>query len=287
MPRPIWKGHISFGLVTIPINLHTAEQPSELSLHMVDSRDLSRIHYNRVNEDGKEVPWDKIVRGYEYKKGKYVILTDADLKRAAPEITRSVDIQAFVPLNDISPVYFDKPYYVEPAKGGEKGYLLLRRALEDAELVGITRVVIRTRQHTAALLPSGDMLILNILRYDEELKSPDKLNIPASLPRGQMISPQETKIARLLVEQMAGKWEPEAYRDEYRKSLLAWIQRRVKAGQITSGPAEDEPETDVEAPAPINFLELLKQSVGQSGSIASRRKHSRSHTRKTQRRKAG
>ncbi len=285
MARPIWKGHIAFGLVNIPISLHTAEKRKELELHMIDTRDHSRVKYERVNaESGEEVPWDQIARGYEFDDGKYIVLSDDDLKRAAPEVTRTIDIAEFVPLESISPVYFDKPYYLEPGKGGEKGYLLLRRALDETGLVGVTKVVLRTRQYSAVLLPLDHALVLNLLRYDDELRGTDALAIPMSLPKGQTISPQEAKIARLLVENMKGDWEPEKYHDEYRRALLRWINKRVKAGEITSAPVEEEEEVIEDAPAPINFLELLQQSVeqntgkktgrrqGQSGKATTRRK---------------
>src|ERR1043166_6522934 len=152
MPRPTWKGHITFGLVNIPVNLYPAEQRTDLELHMLDSRDHKRVRYERVNEDtGQEVPWNDVVRGYEYSDGNYVVLTDTELKKAAPEQTKSIEIEGFVDADQIDLMYYDKPYYLEPAKGGEKGYVLLREVLKESRKIGISKVVIRTRQYIAAL----------------------------------------------------------------------------------------------------------------------------------------
>ncbi len=261
MPRPIWKGHISFGLVNVPVVLYSAERRTDLQLHMVDSRDHSRIRYERVNSDtGDEVPWNMIVRGYEHSDGNYVILGEEELKRAAPEATRTIEIERFVDPKEIDTVYFDKPYYLEPGKGAEKGYVLLRRVLEDSGLVGITKVVIRTRQYNAMLAPMGKALLLNLLRYHQEIRGIDDIDVPTSVPKKQSISPQEMKIATMLVESMKGKWQPEEYHDEYRDALMKWIDKRVKSGDVevaTNMPDDDEGD----APAPINFMELLQKSL--------------------------
>ncbi|HLO39767.1 MAG TPA: Ku protein [Phycisphaerales bacterium] len=261
MARPVWRGHISFGLVNIPVNLYTVEQRADLQLHLIDSRDQSRVVYERVNaETGQEVPWDTIVRGYEYSKGNYVILNDAELKRAAPEATKAIEIESFVKLADIDVMYFDKPYYVEPGKHGKKGYVLLREVLKDTGQVGIARVVIRTRQYMAAVMPQGNVLILELLRYAQELKEPKGLEIPSSGAKANGVTPQELKIAQTLVESMTARWEPERNHDEYRDALMKWIDKKIKAGDMAQS-AEPEPEAEEEAPAPINFMELLKKSV--------------------------
>ena len=284
MPRSLWSGSLSFGLVNVPVMLYSAENRTDLQLHMVDSRDHSRIRYERVNaETGEEVPWNMVVRGYEYSDGNYVILGDEELKRAAPEATRSIDIETFVDPGEIDPVYFDKPYYLEPVKGGEKGYVLLRQVLEETGLVGITKVVIRTRQYNAMLAPMKNVLLLDLLRYQQEIRSPDDLNIPVALPRKQAISHQELKIARMLVENMKGEWQPEKYHDEYREALLKWIHKRAKSGKVEELPELPEEE---EPPAPINFMELLQKSIQ---SAPARRSSRRAATprRTAPRRKAG
>ncbi|MCC6677756.1 MAG: Ku protein [Phycisphaerales bacterium] len=264
MPRPIWKGHISFGLVNVPVQLHAAERRSDLQLHLVDSRNHARIRYDRVNtETGEEVPWNEIVKGYEYSDGNYVILSDAELKRAAPEVTKRIEIEAFVALADIDILYFDRPYYLEPAKGGDKGYVLLRRALADTGRVGIARVVIRTRQHMAAMIPHGDVLVLELLRYAQEIASPADLNIPSGTSKASGVTPQELKVARTLVESMAAEWAPAKYHDEYRDALMKWIDKRIKSGQ-TERLSEPLPPEAEEPPPTLNFMELLKKSLKQA-----------------------
>jgi DNA end-binding protein Ku len=262
MPRPVWRGHISFGLVHIPVNLYNAERRTDLQLHMIDSRDKSRVRYERVNADtGAEVPWDSIVKGYEYSDGQYVILNDEELKRAAPEATRSIDIEAFVKVEEIDPIYFDKPYYLEPGKGAEKGYVLLRTAMREAGKVGIARVVIRTRQYMAALSARDELLVLDLLRYRQEILPTDELNIPKNLTRGHGVTNQELKIAGTLIDSMSDAWRPEKYHDEYREQLMKWIEQKVKSGDMHH-PAE-ETSDEPEAPAPINFMEALKRSLGE------------------------
>ncbi len=292
MARPVWRGHISFGLVNIPVNLHTVEQRADMQLHLIDSRDQSRVVYERVNaETGQEVPWDTIVKGYEYSKGNYVILNDTELKRAAPEATKAIEIEAFVKLAEIDVKFFDKPYYVEPGKHGQKGYVLLREVLKESGQVGIARVVIRTRQYMAAVMPQGNLLVLELLRYAQELKEPTGLDIPTGSAKTSGVSAQELKIARTLVESMTAKWDAAKYHDEYRDALMKWIDKKVNAGDMAH-PAESEQEENDDAPAPINFMELLKKSVEHSGRAtpskpAKRRAKTAVASRKPARRKAG
>lgn len=261
MPRPIWKGHISFGLVNVPVQLHAAERRSDLQLHLVDSRNHARVRYERVNaETGEEVPWNEIVKGYEYTDGNYVILSEDELKRAAPEATKRIDIEAFVALDDIDILFFDRPYYLEPAKGGDKGYALLRRVLADTGRVGIAKVVIRTRQHIAAMIPHGDLLLLELLRFSQEIISPADLNIPGKSDKAAAVSPQELKVARTLVDAMSAEWKPEQYHDEYRDALMKWIDKRIKSGQTEQLTEALPPEAE-EPPPTLNFMELLKKSL--------------------------
>ncbi len=180
MPRALWKGAISFGLVSVPVELHSAKKrAAELDMTMLDKRDLAPVGYKRVNKStGKEVPWDDVVKGYEYKDDKYVVLSDEDFRRANPEASKTVDILAIVDLREIDPQFFDTPYYLKPEKRGEKAYALLRETLAKAGKAGIASVVIRTKQYLAALVPQDDLLVLNTLRYAQELKAPSELEIP-------------------------------------------------------------------------------------------------------------
>src|SRR3989440_5078376 len=177
--RAIWKGSISFGLVNIPIALYPATRKEELKFRLLRGKDLSPVNYKRVAEkDGKEVPWEEIVKGYEYEKGKYVVLKDEDFQRVDLEATQTVDIQDFVELDEIDPMYFYKPYYLEPQKGGDKAYVLLRDALKDSKKVGIAKVVIKTRQYLAGVKPEDGALVLELMHFADELADPGKLNVP-------------------------------------------------------------------------------------------------------------
>src|SRR5690349_22652082 len=182
MARGLWKGAISFGLVNVPVELFSAQKrSSELDLTMLDRRDMAPVGYKRVNKtSGKEVPWEDVVKGYEYEDGQYVVLSEEDFRRANPELAKTVDIMAFVDRSDIAPHYFETPYYLGPGKRGEKAYALLRDALAKAGKVGIATVVIRTRQYLAAVIPQGELLVMNTLRYAAELRDPKELDIPAS-----------------------------------------------------------------------------------------------------------
>src|SRR5262245_24445208 len=228
--RSIWKGTINFGLVNIPVALHSAEADGSIDFDLLDRRDFARIRYRRVNEKtGREVPWDDIIKGYEYKKGEYVALTDDDFLKANIEATQSIDILDFVDGEAISPIYFDKPYYLVPLKNGQRAYALLREVMKRTGKVGIARVVIRSRQHLAALLVHGPVLILNLLRFSHELRDPSALDVPTAGPAQG--SNQEIKMAEQLVETMAGKWDPKKYRDEYHQDLLQLIDKKIKSGQ--------------------------------------------------------
>jgi len=263
MPRAIWKGSISFGLVNIPVGLYTAESRDEVSFNMLDRRTKSRIHFKRVNEEGKEVAWEDIVKGYEFESGQYVILSDEDLKRAAPEATQTIDIVDFVDLDEISPLYFDKPYYLGPDKKGARAYALLREVLRRTNKVGIAKVVIRTRQYLAAVVARGeDVLTLELLRYAHELRDPGELDVPSGK---QGISERELEMAERLVEGMVEAWDPEKYKDDYRKDLMKMIEERVEAGELEAS-SKPAPKPERERSNVVDLMALLKQSVeGASG----------------------
>jgi DNA end-binding protein Ku len=262
--RPIWKGSINFGLVNIPVALYPAEADSSIDFDLLDRRDFSRVRYQRVNEKtGREVPWNEIVKGYEYQKGDYVALSDEDFRKANVEATQSIDIIDFVDASQISPTYFDKPYYLAPLKNGRHAYTLLREVLKRTGKVGIARVVIRTREHLAALFPEGPLLILNLLRFSHELRDPASLDIPESSSKRVGMSDQELKMAERLVETMVGEWNPEKYRDEYRQDLLDVIEKKVKSGQTKAlEPAEGTSRPKRQGKV-IDIMDLLRESVEQ------------------------
>jgi DNA end-binding protein Ku len=280
MARAIWKGSISFGLVQIPVALHTAEQRDELSLTLLDRHDLGPVGYERVNRrTGEKVEWKDIVKGYPYRKGKYVVVSDEDIRKANVRATGTIDIQAFVEKEEISPLYYDTPYYLAPAKHGEKAYAVLRETLRAEGKVGIAKIVIRTRQHLAALRVEDELFVLQLLRFAHELRSPDDLEVSEADAKPAKPTPRELAMAKQLVSSMEEKWDPAQYHDAYRDDLLARIRRKAKEGEIEDAPASEErgapPATNV-----VDLVELLKKSMEKSGHAAgtsagrpSRRKH--------------
>ncbi len=257
MPRGLWKGAISFGLVNVPVELFSAEKrASEIDLTMLDKRDLAPVGYKRYNKStGEDVPWGEIVKGYEYEDGRYVVLSDEDFRRANVEASKTVDIVAFVDAKEIPSIHYETPYYLAPGKRGEKAYALLRDALAKAGKVGIATVVIRTRQYLAAVMPQGDVLVLNTLRYAAELREPKELDIPAS-----KVTAKEIDLALRLIKDMEEKWKPEQYKDTYREDLLKRIEEKVKAGQTEeiTAPEKEKAEGGAEV---IDLMALLRKSV--------------------------
>lgn len=274
MPHSLWKGAISFGLVNIPVVLTSAENRNSFDLTMLDRRDMKPVGFKRYNkETEKEVGWDDIVKGYEYEKERYVVLTEEDFKRANVEATQTVDIVAFVDAEEVAPTYFETPYYLAPDKRGDKGYALLRETMKATNKIGVASVVIRTRQYLAALIPSGDVIVLNTLRYKNELKSAKDLEVPSGNLKASGVSPREIEMAKKLVEEMTEPWKPERYRDTYHDDLMKLIDKRIKAGK-TEVITEPEAEEDQEKPARgevIDLMALLKRSVQAKGQSSTKR----------------
>lgn len=272
MPRAIWKGAISFGLVHIPVELYPAESRQGLDLDMLDKRDFAPVGYKRYNkETGKEIEWNDIVKGYEYEKGQYVVVSDEDLKRANVEATQTIDILSFADAEEIPPIYFEQPYYLKPTRGGAKVYVLLRETLKRAGKVGIAQVVIRTKQHVAALLPMDDAIVLNLLRYHDELRSPDALELSDTKDKKSAVTDKEVKMALSLLEDMTEAWHPEQYHDTYRDDVMALIEKKIAANQTH---AITQPEAGEEhAPSSakvIDLMELLRKSIGDKGNKPAR-----------------
>jgi DNA end-binding protein Ku len=254
MPRAIWKGAISFGLVTIPVGLYTAtERAAEIHFRLLHAKDASPIDYKRVCEaEGVEVPWSEIARGYQYTKGQYVIVTDKDFARARVEATQTFAIRDFVPARAIDVRYFDEPYYLAPAgKPAAKAYALLREALAHTERVGIGAIVLRQREHLAALASTGAALVLSTLRYAYEIRPPDALDLPAA---GRGADKRELALARQLIDTLATDWDPTRYRDTYRDVLLKVIEQKAK-GEPISVPAPRKPARVV------SLMDALQQSL--------------------------
>src|SRR6478672_5996051 len=257
--RAIWKGSISFGLVNIPIALYPATRRDELKFRLLRKGDLSPVNYKRVAEkDGKEVPWGQIVKGYEYEKGKFVVLDEKDFQRVDLEATQTVDIQDFVDVEEIDPMFFYKPYYLEPQKGGDKAYVLLRETLEKTKKVGIAKVIIKTRQYLAGVKPLKHALVLELMHFAEELSDAEKLNVPKkSAEPGK----REMDMAKTLVYNISSEWNPTKYKDDYRDALLEVIEEKVESGgeEIEEKPKPKKPSSKV-----IDLVAVLQQSLAKS-----------------------
>jgi DNA end-binding protein Ku len=270
MARAIWKGSISFGLVNIPIGLYPATRKEDLKFRLLRKTDLSPVNYKRVAEkDGKEVAWDQIVKGYEYEKGKYVVLKEEDFQRVDLEATQTVDIQDFVDLDEIDPIFFYKPYYLEPQKGGGKAYALLRDSLKEKKKVGIAKVVIKTREYLAGVKPEDGALVLELMHFADELVDTSELQVPKKVEVGK----RELNMAAALIDSMSAKWNPEKYKDDYREALMEVIEEKMEAGgkEIEQKPKKAPKPTKV-----IDLVKVLQQSLKQSGGKKkTRAKHAR------------
>ncbi len=263
MPRSMWKGAISFGLVHIPVDMYPAVASKGLDLTMLDRRDFSPVGFKRYNKgNNKEVSWDDIVKGYEYSSGEYVVLSDEDLRRANPEATQTIDIVGFVDAEDVSLLYFEQPYYLAPGKGGDKVYALLRETLRKAGKIGIARVVIRVKQHLCALVCVGDTIVLNTLRYADEIRDSGELKIPSAHDRKAAVTDKELKMAMALVQGMAEDWDPEEYHDTYREDIMALIEKKVKAHQTKTITMPEPGEKKRETGKVIDLVSLLQASLG-------------------------
>ena len=271
--RPIWKGSISFGLVYIPVAVYPATREEKLSFRQLRSSDLSPIKYKKVAEaDSKEVGADQIVKGFEYERGRYVVLKDEDFEKVRIESTHSIDITDFVELEQVDPKFFYKPYFLEPQKGGEKAYAVLHKALSGTGKIGVAKVVISNREHLAAVKPDGLFLILELMHFAQEILSAEILKNGSATA----VTDKELKMAQALIESMSVAWEPEKYQDEYRTALLEIIEQKAKNKQIAGKPAP--------APSPTNVVDLVKvlqESLSRTQSLKQKRGSARSAARST------
>jgi DNA end-binding protein Ku len=257
MARALWKGSISFGLVNIPIELHTAVRDHRPKFRMLHAADKSPVKYERVCiRDGHPVGWEDLVKGYEFDKGHFVILTKDDFKAAAVEKTRTIDIIDFVNADAIDDRFFETPYYLVPAKGGERAYALLREAIRDSSRIGIAKFILRDAQHLAAVEVIGNALVLSVMRFADELADPKGLNFPAN----DGIRKPELDMAKALVNSLAAEWDPEKYTDEYLDNLMRIIQAKVKGKKVTLEPSDTPRSGEV-----VDLMERLRRSLDQAG----------------------
>ena len=264
--RSVWKGAITFGLVHIPIGLYSATAESDLNFDWLDKRTGDPVGYKRINKrTGREVTKDDIVKGIEFHKGEYVTLSTEEIAEAYPRTTQTIDIEAFVDIEEVPFVYLEKPYYTAPVNKGEKVYALLREALVQTKKAGIARVVIQTKQHLAILLPVGPVLVLNLMRWGDEIRSWEDLNLPPATTKGAGLRENELKMAKQLIEDMAGHWKADEYRDSFRDAIMKLVEAKAKAGETQEAvQLEEEPESPGDNV--VDLTELLKRSL-QGGRI--------------------
>lgn len=269
MAHAIWKGSISFGLLNIPVTLQTAGESKELHFQMLDSKDLAPIKYKKVNANtGREVAYERIAKGYEYEPDQYVIMSKQDFAAANPKATQTIDIEDFADLADIDPLMIEKPYYLVPQKGGEKGYFLLRDALEKTEKVAIGKIVIRTKQHLCSVIARGNYLVCLILRFAHEVLDVNEVDYLENV-KAVRYNPKELKMAEQLISGMSGKWEPGKYKDTYYDDIMKRIKAKIKAGKSHT---IEEPAEEIEEIKPskvVDLLPLLRKSLEEKGNVHS------------------
>jgi DNA end-binding protein Ku len=248
VPRSLWSGSISFGLVSVPVQLYPATESKGLKFHFLDRRDMAPIGYDKINkETGKHVDPDDVIRGFEFEKGRFVELTDEDVDRLDIELTHSIDICDFVSIDEIDPIQFRKAYYVLPQEGAEKPYRLLVRALAETGRVAIAKIVIRNKQHLACVRPFDETLVLETMYYADEIRKPGEVPKPR-------LQPAEVEMAKSLIENLAGEWKPEKYHDRYRNQLLDLLEKKAEG--------EPLPEPSIESSGEVvDLMEALRQSV--------------------------
>jgi DNA end-binding protein Ku len=277
MPKAIWKGSISFGLVNIPIELHTAVRDHRPRFRMLHAKDKSPVRFQRVCiSDGHPVAWEDLVKGYEYEKGHFVVLTKDDFKTAAVEKTKTIDIIDFVDPKQIDERYFETPYYLQPAKGSERSYALLREAIRESGKLGVSKIILRDAQHLAAVEAIGDALVLTMMRFADELADLDDFKFP----KAEGIRPAELKMAMQLIDNLSADWEPKKYTDEYRDNLLKVIQGKVKGRRPHLQERETAQSADV-----VDLMARLRASLEGKGRTAAKRPPAKKAAGKTTRRK--
>lgn len=260
MSKSIWRGEISFGLVSIPVSLVSVEEQNNLKFHLLDSKTQSKVRYHRINEDnGKEVPWNDIVKGWEYEKGSYIIVDEKIFEKASPEVFKSINIDEFVDLKDIDNLYYSKPYFLQPESKNKKAYVLLREALKKTNKVGVAKVIIRTKESLSLIIPHEHALLLYLIHFSDEIRTEDEVNVPKEAFKNYKIADKEIKMAEALIKDMTNPWKPEKYHNEYRETMQKWLDKQSeklqKSGKKISKSAS---QTDKSV---IDFVALLKESM--------------------------
>ncbi|MDR3501716.1 MAG: Ku protein [Legionella sp.] len=273
MARSIWKGDISFGLVSIPVSLFSIEENNEIHFHLLNVKTNSRVRYQRVDEEtGKEVPWDEIVKGYEYEKGNYIIVNEKDFEKKSPELFKTIDIEEFVDLNEIDNLYYAKPYYLIPEGKNKKAYVLLREALRKTHKVGVAKTILRTKEYLSLILPHQHSLLLYLIHFKDEIRDEEELNVPKEETKTYKISDKEIKMAVDLINDMSVPWNPDKYHNDYRETLQRWLDQQVHKLTTTGRKVvKAAPSHD----AVVDFVSLLKESMKQKTRKPSKIKRSK------------
>ena len=264
--RVLWKGAISFGLVHIPVSLHSATSEGGIDFDWLDKRSMDPVGYKRINKKtGKEITRENIVKGIQYEDGRYVVLSAEEIAAAYPKATQTIEIESFVTNTEIPFVYLERPYYIAPINKGKKVYALLRDTLLQTQRVGIARVVIQTKQHLAVLVPSGPGLILNLLRWGDEIRSWEDLDLPPEGGKAAGLSERELSMAKQLVDDMTDKWKPEKFKDSFKQDIMALVERKVKEGKTETVVQPEEADTARSSAQIIDLTELLQRSLRKGG----------------------
>ncbi|KTD58154.1 Ku protein [Legionella shakespearei] len=270
MPRSIWNGDISFGMVSIPVSLVSIEENNDIHFHLLDSKTRARVRYQRVNEEtGKEVPWKDIVKGYEYDKDSFIVVDEKEFEKASPALFKTIDIEEFVDLNDIDSLYFTKPYYLVPDSKNKKAYVLLREALKKTDKVGVAKVIIRTKESLSLILAHDHALLLYLIHFKDELRDEEELNLPREALSQYKVTEKEVKMATELIKDMTAKWKPEKYHNDYREALQKWLDQQMKK-QAKSGKKVTQKVKSSDAV--VDFISLLKDSMKNKKEATPKRK---------------
>lgn len=261
MPKSIWKGEISFGLVSIPVSLYSIEEQDELKFHLLDKKTKSRVHYQRISEKtGKEVPWDQVVKGFEFEKDRYIVVDEKKFEKASPDLFKAINIEEFVDFREIDSLYLMKPYYLIPESKNKKAYVLLREALKKTNKAGVAKVIIRTKESICLILPHRHALLLYLIHFKDEIREEKEMDVPKEDFKNYKVSQSEIKMAVTLINEMTTKWQPEKYHNEYREALKKWLDQQIAKQPVIK--EEENSEVVKESSADVvDFISLLKESM--------------------------
>lgn len=260
MAKSIWKGEISFGLVSIPVSLVSTEEKSDLKFHLLDAKTKARVRYQRVNEEtGKEVPWNDIVKGWEYDKDSYIIVDETSFEKASPELFKSINIDEFVDLKEIDNLYYSKAYYLQSESKNKKAYVLLREALKKTNKVGVAKVIIRTKESLSLIIPHDNALLLYLIHFADEVREESEVNVPKEDVKTYKVDEKELKMAESLINEMTTTWKPEKYHNEYREIMQKWLDNEV--AKVSKSSKKRSRTGTKSHDSVIDFVSLLKASL--------------------------